>query len=129
MAQACFIYNADVYCESCGRAIRKRIKAEGNSPACPHDETTYDSSEYPKGPVDADESDSPQHCGSGADCTEAIELSDGRKIGAFLENPLTSLGLLYVACNVRGNPRSEVVKLWADFYSQELSQLEGSEDD
>jgi hypothetical protein len=78
-----YIYQADIYCEDCGRKIRKRIKAEGNAPADPRDETTYDSDEYPKGPT-ADgggESDKPEHCGA-CHCS--------------LENSLTTDGVEYV---------------------------------
>jgi hypothetical protein len=61
-----YIYQADIYCEDCGRAIRRRIRAEGNAPANPKDETSYDSDQYPKGPTDngGGESDKPEHCGA-----------------------------------------------------------------
>ena len=43
-----YIYLADVWCDDCGRAICKRLKREGNAPANPDDEWTFDSDEYPK---------------------------------------------------------------------------------
>lgn len=126
-----YVYQADVWCEDCGRDIRRRIRKEGNAPENPRDESSYDSDEYPKGPYpgDQEESDSPRHCGSGEECLNAIELSDGRKIGAWLDNPLTSHGLLYVACAVRDNPDNEVSQLWAEWYSDALRELEGGEND
>jgi hypothetical protein len=78
-----FIYCADIYCADCGAAIRQTLDREGKRPANPDDESSYDSSDYPKGPF-ADgggEADCPQHCGA---CS------------VFLENPLTPDGLDYV---------------------------------
>ena len=43
-----YIYLADVWCDDCGRAICRRLKREGNAPADPDDEWTFDSDEYPK---------------------------------------------------------------------------------
>jgi hypothetical protein len=118
-----YFYCADIYCEDCGRAIKKRIRKEGNAPADPRDETSYDSDEYPKGPYDdgGGESDSPEHCGSGADCINALELSDGTKVGCWLENPLTSDGARYVAEAVKEG--GEVSELWAEWYKEEISHI------
>lgn len=118
-----YIYCADIYCEDCGRAIRKRIKAEGFAPADPRDETSYDSDEYPKGPYDegGGEADCPQHCGSGADCLNALELSNGTKVGAWLENPLTRDGANYVREALAEG--GEVAGLWGQWYSEELEAV------
>lgn len=111
-----YIYDADIWCEACGEAIRKQITTEGHSPDHPDDECTYDSSEFPKGPYTegGGESDCPQHCSAGERCINAIEISGGRRIGAFLENNLTADGFDYViAAKEQGG---EVVDLWVDFY-------------
>lgn len=115
-----YIYCADIYCEDCGEKIREDIDREGLAPADPDDEYTYDSDEYPKGPYPdgGGESDCPQHCGSGADCVNAIELSDGCKIGVWLENPLTSEGGRYVAEAVQDG--GEVASLWAEYYADSI---------
>jgi hypothetical protein len=112
-----YIYCADIYCEDCGEKIREDIDREGLAPTDPDDEHTYDSEEYPKGPYaeGGGESDCPQHCGSGADCVNAIELYNGTKIGAFLENPLTSDGLTYARESYE-TEKTEVTELWRDFY-------------
>jgi hypothetical protein len=110
-----YVYMADVYCADCGRAKRKLILEEGNAPADWRDERTYDSDEFPKGPYRDEESDSPQHCGAGRDCLNALVLSDGIKVGAFLENPLTTEGERYVR-ELHRDSRSEVTQLWMDFY-------------
>lgn len=110
----CYIYAADLYCEECGEAIRDRIIREGFAPSDPDDEASYDSGDYPSGPCEADRSDSPQHCGSGPECLNAIEL-DGQWRGDFLENELTSEGERYV----RGRASEELtecVRLWLDHY-------------
>lgn len=118
MAEA-YIYCADIYCESCGEAIRKRLTDEGMI-VDTADEYSYDSDDFPKGPFPdgGGEADCPQHCGSGEACLEAITLTegDGRKVGAFLENPLTSYGVKYVREELVDDPDGEVVNLWADFY-------------
>jgi len=115
-----YIYCADIYCEDCGKEIRENINREGLAPADPDDEHTYDSDEYPKGPYaeGGGEADCPQHCGSGAGCVNAIELSDGRKIGAWLENDLTTEGVEYVREAIRG--RGDAAELWAEWYADVL---------
>jgi hypothetical protein len=111
-----YIYNADIYCEDCGEAIRKELTREGSAPENPDDERSYDSDEFPKGPYPdgGGESDSPQHCGSGEGCLNAIELSDGHKIGAWLENELTMEGVAYVQEAI--SEGGEVAEMWRGFY-------------
>lgn len=77
-----WIYQADLYCDDCARAIRARLDAaaDAEEAGSPDD---GDSGSYPQGPY-ADgggEADCPQHCGG---------------CGVFLENPLTSEGHEYV---------------------------------
>ena len=111
-----YIYAADIYCEQCGEAIRKRIAREGFAPADPDDERSYDSDEFPKGPYcdGGGEADCPQHCGAGPQCVNAIEFDDGHKVGAWLENELTTDGVEYVCEAIREG--GEVAELWADYY-------------
>ena len=113
-----FIYQADLWCDSCGRAICKQLRREGKAPADPGDEYTYDSDDFPKVAVDSGESDCPQHCGAGEDCLESIELPSGRKIGALLSTDLTSDGVDYVETAIAKG--SEVAELWADEFSHYL---------
>lgn len=115
-----YIYCADVFCEDCGEKIRQALDYEGLAPADPEDEYSYDSDDYPKGPYPdgGGEADCPQHCGAGADCLNAIELSDGTKIGAWLENDLTSEGAEYVRQAVQEG--GEVAALWAKWYADSL---------
>jgi hypothetical protein len=109
-----YVYNADVYCEDCGKAIRKRIKDEGFAPEYPENEYMYDSNKYPKGPYDSCETDSPEHCACGERCKNAIELPSGQKIGAWLKNELTLDGVDYVADAI--SEGGEVAELWAELY-------------
>lgn len=108
------IYAADIWCDSCGYAIRDSIKAEGKAPENPDDERTYDSDEYPKYASDDEESDSPQHCGSGETCLEADTLSDGSKVGKLIGTELTDDGVEYV--------REAIAEggLVADFWAEEF---------
>jgi hypothetical protein len=84
-----YAYCADEYCDSCGQAIIEDCKAKGQ-------EDTGDSNDFPQWVGEEDESDSPRHCGSVADCLEPIELSDGSKVGALLGTNLTMAGVDYV---------------------------------
>lgn len=80
----CYMYQAALYCAECGEKIREELRASGKAPADPEDEYSYDSGDYPKGPI-ADgggESDGAQHC-------DACDV--------HLENPLTSDGAASVA--------------------------------
>lgn len=108
-----YIFQADIFCGDCGRDICSRLT--------PPPEEPYDSDDYPKGPFGdgGGESDTPQHCGSGEDCLNAIELTDGSKVGAWLENPLTGDGADYVREAVESG--GEVAGLWAGWYADELS--------
>lgn len=112
-----YIYAADLYCDACGETIRADIHKAGKAPANPDAESTYDSSDYPKGPYanGGGESDSPCHCGA---------------CGVFLENPLTRDGVEYVRGEIA---RAELLgskflpggewATWRAFYAAELEQM------
>ncbi len=85
-----YIYNADIYCEPCG----KKIAASLAKPSYPK---PYDTGDYPLEVSNGGgESDSPAHCGN---------------CHAFLENPLTSDGFDYVR-----QAQGEVADQWKKFY-------------
>ncbi len=109
-----YIYAVDLWCDTCGEQICEDLKAKGQAPD-DFDERTYDSGEYPK-LADGDcESDCPQHCGSHDDCLEAIELTDGSKVGALLGTTLTPDGVEYVREAIAEG--GLVAELWADEFS------------
>ncbi len=112
------IYAADLWCNSCGRAIRKQLRREGKAPDDPSDECSYDSNEFTKFAADSGEADCPQHCGGGEECLEAIELSSGRKIGALLSTELTGEGVRYVEEAIAEG--GEVANLWAEEFAAYL---------
>ncbi len=117
-----YIYQADVYCEACGADIRARAIANRSPfvPADPDDETSYDSDEFPKGPYPdvGGEADFPQHCASGPECLDALELDSGHTLGAWLDNPLTADGETYAR-----SPCGEVGQFWRHAYG--LSVVDG----
>lgn len=82
------IYNAEMYCDDCAEKIKRRIEADG--------------------------SDSPQHCAAGGGCVNAHEFEGGCKIGVWLENDLTLDGEDYVKDAVREG--GDVAELWAYYY-------------
>lgn len=107
-----YIYCADIYCDTCGEAIRNDLAGNGNAPVHPRDECAYDSDAFPKGPYSdgGGEADAPQHCGA---------------CGEFLENPLTQDGARYVLAALldhancgRGDPGT--LSTWLDFYQDEI---------
>jgi len=115
-----YIYNADIFCEDCGQAIRKRLSQEGKAPLDLEDTYSYDSDDYPAGPYSdgGGQADCPQHCGSGSGCLNAIELPSGGQIGAWLGNSLTVDGVEYVRETIRCG--GEVAALWAALYDDSL---------
>ena len=103
-----YIFQADIYCEDCGRDIRTRLTMDGNAPSNPSDECTYDSDNFPKGPYSdgGGEADCPQHC---AQCR------------AFLENSLTQDGYEFVREAIRNAEEKNLadrphIQLWRAFY-------------
>ncbi|MFB6196884.1 MAG: hypothetical protein ABEI52_01265 [Halobacteriaceae archaeon] len=103
-----YIYRAALYCETCTQIIMEGLTTPEGYP----DEYTYDSDDYPKGPI-ADgggESDIPEHCD---------------KCGQFLENPLTDDGRLYLEDLIRdryvyGNRADDVINEWIEFYGDSI---------
>jgi len=117
----CYIYQADIWCNNCGEAIRERLIREGHAPTDPNDEWSYDSDDFPKRASDNDESDSPQHCAAGENCINAIELPSGSKVG-LLFGELTSDGIAYVQeANEEAKEScagcKEIVELWRKHYT------------
>lgn len=112
-----YIYAADFYCDDCGKAIREKIDEVGESPRSPHDESSYDSDDYPKGPYPdgGGEADYPQHCGAMDDCINAIDMGDGWQVGEWLENELTAEGVEYVKESIAAG--GQVAELWAEWYA------------
>ena len=114
-----YVYNADVWCDDCGRAIMADCDAAGRP-------DTGVSDDYPQyAPDGGGEADTPQHCGAGEGCINAIILRQkssitGKRqtyrIGAWLENDLTAEGCEYVRQAVRG-PGGLCRRLWRKYYS------------
>jgi hypothetical protein len=120
-----YIYQADLYCEDCGQKICKALKRAGKAPKDPSDEYSYDSDDYPKGPTDEGEADSPNHCANGEKCVNAQTLKwKGKKVGKvgmFLETSLTSDGVDYL-CEMVGHRgandyQKALHKFWLDHYN------------
>ena len=111
-----YMYEADLWCVSCGEKVKKKLDAEGKAPEHPADECTYDSDDYPKPIFESWESNSPDHCVAGECCLEAETLPSGRKVGAFLNNSLTEAGYSYIIQSLADDPTSEVVAFLFDQY-------------
>lgn len=127
-----YIYCADIYCDDCGEAIKKRLTAESKAPADPANEWSYDSDYFPKIAGDDEESDTPEHCACGEHCVNAIEIWGG-KVG-LLFGELTLDGITYVEeaieeANWGSSSNSwgrEVAELWYRHYSDRGYQFKVS---
>ena len=112
-----YIFAADCYCEDCGAAICEELIQEGKAPA-DFDERTYDSDQFPKGPYDVCERDCIDHCASGPDCLNAIEIG-GMKFGVCLENELTTEGVRWLKEIMEESP-TDITEYWAELYREYL---------
>jgi len=110
-----YVFQAALYCEACGKALVRDLRQHGV-------EDTGDSDDFPQGPFPdgGGEADTPQHCDSGAQCLGA-EVIGGRRVGAFLENPLTGDGETYVRQSLEETSASPLVRFWAEHYGIEQS--------
>ena len=108
-----FIYQADVWCNPCGRAIQNDLKNAGVAPTDTTDDSSFDSDEYPKFVPNDEEADCPQHCAAGAHCINAITLPGGSKVGSLFGD-LTNDGVKYVK-EALTEP-TEVTNLWQEYY-------------
>jgi hypothetical protein len=106
------IYQADIYCDDCGEALAAELLAarkfpsywSGSERAAVRDEAgdaraagvVFDSDDWPSLGHPGEDTDCPQHCGAGAECINAEELSDGSRVGMLLDGGLTVEGGEYV---------------------------------
>jgi len=117
-----FIYCADIYCNDCGNAIRRRLTDKGKAPADPTDEWSYDSDDFPKCAGNDNESDTPQHCAAGEDCINAIWIDESVRVG-LLFGELTSDGVAYIEESIDDANRDDntwgktVVGFWYRHYT------------
>jgi hypothetical protein len=94
-----YIYQADLWCNRCGRDIQADINREMNdgTRAVMEGWQLGDSDNFPQWESEEGQrSDSPDHCGAHGDCLDAITLPGGTKIGALLHDGLTDDGVSYI---------------------------------
>jgi hypothetical protein len=90
-----YVYNADVYCDDCGRDIINDCRSKGIR-------NDGDTDTFPQWASDDEEADSPQHCGG---------------CGCHLGNNLTDDGRDYVRSAVlAGTGDPIVLNEWSSFY-------------
>lgn len=110
-----YVFQAALYCRDCGEALVRDLRDRGA-------EDTGDSDDFPQGPYPdgGGEADTPQHCDNGTQCV-AAEIIGGRRVGAFLENPLTSDAEAYVRQSLADTPGSPLVRFWVEHYGLDQS--------
>lgn len=108
-----YAYNAELWCDSCGKKIIDELERLGYQ-----DEGDTDG--WPQY-ADEDQSwaDSPSHCAGGEQCEHAEEIG-GRMIGCLLLENLTDEGVNYVKEAIRKECNDTVAGLWADEFSDYL---------
>ena len=114
-----YIFQAALICEDCSHGVQGALVKPDHVDM--HDESSYDSDEWPKGPYPdgGGEADSPQHC---AMCH------------VFLNNPLTPDGSAYVKKAWRyyaemGVGSLDVLKEWRDAYPCDWSEYGQEEEE
>jgi hypothetical protein len=130
-----YAYQADIWCDDCGDAIKAVLIAEGQ-------QNIGDTNDWPQWGDDDEPTDSPQHCASGKTCINAITLPYGGKIGCLIGTSLTKEGVECVKEAIadarervakfgdKAEPHSvQVCELWAEeFFPYLQVEEEGGED-
>lgn len=115
-----YIFQGDIYCESCGEDIREGIRRSngGRPPAI------QDSESYPM-PHDAGntESDTPHHCGGGDTCLEPETLDNGETVPCLVTSSLTDDGVEYVRDAHLNNP-TDLTAWWVDRFGVDWRELD-----
>lgn len=116
-----YIYKGDSYCDSCGDAICKSLTAQGKAPADVSNESSYESSNFPKRCGDDDDhgnSDTPCHCANNALCKNAVDISPAFTAGKLLGTNLTKTGVQYIVDAIEESREDNAVtKFWAKQFS------------
>ena len=123
-----YIYQADCFCDDCGKVIRVHLNAQGKKPKNVEDERSYDSDVYPKyaGPDDDHgESDTPCHCGKGENCLNAENIPGFGKVGKLLGTNLTQEGVNYVRESMaqRDFETNKVTRFWASRFGPHYPEI------
>jgi hypothetical protein len=117
-----YAYNAALICEDCADKTIEKLDDE-------RAENTGDSNDFPQGPVENNESDSPGHCDNNEHCTNAVKIPGGKKIGCPLTTILTSDGVEYTRNKIAehilfGTPHQKCIgRLWLYLYSSQLGNF------
>jgi hypothetical protein len=121
-----YVFCADLYCDECGAALA----------ADPSLIDTGDSDDFPQSALEG-ESDGPNHCASGRECLDPVDLTawglrpdavlvgaESRLIGSLIGESLTEHGVEYLREMLSEHPRTEyqaaLHRLWRDEFDAEL---------
>jgi hypothetical protein len=124
-----YAYHAELYCDACGERLERELQAAGVS-------DSGDSDQYPQGAAEG-ESDGPNHCASGAECLQPLELelyglapgaelygAETRRIGAWLDESLTDYGREYLRellDESEPTPYQRALhRFWREVYAEQL---------
>jgi hypothetical protein len=114
-------YKADIICEDCAQSIIIDLSVRGV-------EDTGDSNDYPQPSNSHNEADSPQHCGHGEKCLNAVSIPGGKKIGCPLNTSLTNDGIAYTRDKIAeqilfGTDHQKAIgRMWWSLYQDSIEK-------
>ena len=112
-----FVFDSEVWCDTCGESYQSVLLTKGMAPKNIANVDSYDSAVFPKYVEEPGKSKLPLHCCSMEKCPDAITLSNGEKVGKWLENDLTDWGHRHIESLNEYEPEHPTVKLWAALYA------------
>lgn len=133
------IYNADTWCDSCGRKIAESLE----KPSYPK---PWDSDDYPSIGHPEEATDSPQHCASGVTCLNRIDLrewgfrnddpcygAEAAFVGDLLGEELTKEGAQYLNEMLNEEPKTPyqgaLRNLWKMAFAEYVEDEDEEEED
>jgi hypothetical protein len=115
-----FAYRGNLICADCAKQVRSEL--EGNNVG-----DTGDTNDFPQD--GSNEADSPQHCGYGDKCVNAVKIPNGRKIGCPLNTQLTEDGIAYTRDKIAENilfgtgGQKGIGRLWLHLYGDSIGEV------
>lgn len=109
-----YIYQADRFCEKCGRALLHKLTQQGVEPC--------EDSDYWPQPYLLEQDyghDHIDHCAAGAECLDYLPLSQMR-LGAILTQNLSQEGVEWLISSIQQDPGVELILIYKRLFKDDL---------